>query len=201
MRHRRNRIVIVAASVGLVACGVEGAHVTSVYDAVTRQLVRIDADTDKDGVIDARTYVHATTVWRTEVDINGDGRVDRWEYLVGNQVVRIGTSSANDGVEDTWTAPGPEAGDLVVDRALGGDRRSLRREVYRNDALVRAEEDTNADGVSDKWETFEGGRLRTVAFDTSGSAGRPDRRLVYDAAGRFEYLEIDTKRDGVFVRK
>jgi hypothetical protein len=139
-------------------------------------------------------------VLRTEVDANADGRVDRWEYVVGSQVVRVGASSRHDGVEDTWTARS-ETGEVIVDRALAGDRRPVRREFYRDDALVRAEEDTNADGVTDKWETFDGGRLRTVGFDTSGKTGRPDRRLVYDPAGRFEYMEIDAEGDGVFVRK
>ena len=183
------------------ACQAGGPPVTSVYDALTRELIRLDADTDRDGVIDARTYVRATTVMRTEVDRNGDGRVDRWEYLAGDQIVRVGSSSALDGVEDTWTFPAAAGGEVVIDRALGGDRRPLRRETYRHDTLLRAEEDSNADGLPDKWEAFEGGRLRTVAFDTSGRAGRPDRRLVYDAAGQFDYLEVDEKRDGVFVRK
>lgn len=199
MRHRVG--LIVAAAVGAAACGGEPLGVVPVYDAVTRQLVRLDADTNHDGVIDARTYLRAAAAFRTEADTNADGRVDRWEYLAANQVVRVGTSSGHDGVEDTWTLVRAENGEIVVDRAHVGDRRPVRREFYRDDALVRTEEDTNGDGIADKWETFEAGRLRSVAFETSGRAGRPDRRLVYDQAGQFGYLEVDSKGDGVFVRK
>lgn len=197
---RKRAGVIVLASLGT-ACGVDGPDVATVYDSITRQLVRLDADTDSDGVIDARTYVRGTTVLRTELDTNADGLVDRWEYVAGHEVVRVGTSSRHDGVEDTWIGARPENGEVLVVRALHGERRSVRREFYRDEALVRTEEDTNADGVTDKWETFEGGRLLTVGFDTSGRAGWPDRRLVYDAAGRFAYLEIDARGDGVFVRR
>jgi hypothetical protein len=197
----RRQVATGIVCVGLVSCGADRTPVTSVYDAATRELIRLDADTDRDGVIDARTYLRATTVLRTEVDTNGDGRVDRWEYVAGTLIARVGSSSLGDGVEDTWTLAASSGGEVIVDRALGGDRRPLRRETYRHDTLLRAEEDSNADGLTDKWEAFEGGRLRTVSFDTSGRAGRPDRRLVYDAAGQFAYLEVDDKRDGVFVRK
>ena len=197
----RRQVATVILCVGLVSCGADRPPVTSVYDAATRELIRLDADTDRDGTIDARTYLRATTVLRTEVDTNGDGRVDRWEYVAGTQIARVGSSSLGDGVEDTWTLAASSGGEVIVDRALGGDRRPVRRETYRDDTLLRAEEDSNADGLTDKWEAFEGGRLRAVSFDTSGRAGLPDRRVVYDAAGQFDYLEVDEKRDGVFVRK
>ena len=65
---------------------------------------------------------------------------------------------------------------------------------------MRGEEDTNGDGLTDKWEAYESGRLRTLAFDTTQRAGRPDRRLVYDEAGQYASLEIDANRDGQFER-
>ena len=65
--------------------------------------------------------------------------------------------------------------------------------------LVRAEEDTNADGRPDRWDRYEGAVLRQAEFDTTLAGGRPNRRLVYDAAGRFQHVEADLERDGSFV--
>ena len=48
--------------------------------------------------------------------------------------------------------------------------------------MVRAEEDSDADGKTDKWETYVNGTLATVSFDTH-HRGRPDRRLVYAPDG------------------
>ena len=49
--------------------------------------------------------------------------------------------------------------------------------------LVSAEEDSDNDGVADKWEEYVDGRLASVGFDTE-KAGRPTRRLVYDRSGQ-----------------
>jgi hypothetical protein len=43
-----------------------------------------------------------------------------------------------------------------------------------------------------KWETYDGGRLAIVAFDTL-HRGTPDRRLVYAADGSTR-MEFDQKR-------
>ena len=75
-----------------------------------------------------------------------------------------------------------------------------RREFFKGDVMTRAEEDTNGDGRIDRWDRYEGGVLRDASFDTSFALGRPDRRLVYDAQGKFVAVEEDTERDGTFVR-
>lgn len=169
------------------------------YDPVTRRLLRLDADVNGDTVIDQRTYMDGNRPLRAEVDSNGDGRVDRWEYVDARaQVLVVGGSSRGDGVEDTWTGSADAAGERRVEFSRRRDRVIDRRETYVNDRLTRAEEDTNADGLPDKWETFDGGVLRQVALDTRFSAGRPDRRLVYDAHGRFTALEADADGDGNF---
>jgi hypothetical protein len=49
----------------------------------------------------------------------------------------------------------------------------------------------------DKWETFEAGRLASVAFDTA-HRGSPDRRLIYPAAGDVR-IEVDPDGDGRFT--
>jgi hypothetical protein len=172
----------------------------ALYDINTRQLVRLDADLNRNGVLDTRTYASGSRVFRSEVDMNEDGRVDRWEYWnEQHALTMVGTSGRLEGVEDVWTYA-EAGGEIRIDRAHGAERHATRREFYRDGALVRAEEDTNGDGRIDKWEAFEAGRLRTVAFDTSGLADRPDRRLVYDQNAQFTHVEIDDNRDGQFER-
>jgi len=52
----------------------------------------------------------------------------------------------------------------------------------------RAEEDTDAAGRIDKWETFtSNGAFASVAFDTNAD-GRPDERLVYGADGSADFV-------------
>ncbi len=171
-----------------------------VYEAATRELVRLDLASKGDGWIDIRTYARASRVMRTEVDADRDGRIDRWEYLAdGNQLAMLGTSSVAGGPEDTWTFR-ESGGEVRVDRLQGGERSATRREFYRAGVLVRGEEDTDSDGLTDKWEAYESGRLRTMAFDSTHSVGRPDRRLLYDDAGQYVSLEVDANRDGQFER-
>jgi hypothetical protein len=100
-----------------------------------------------------------------------------------------------------WTDPAPTpGGDVHIARSLQRDRRIDRHEYFRADALVRVEEDTNADGRIDKWDRYEGTVLREVAFDTTFASGRPDRRVTYDARGHFVAVEADLAGDGTFVR-
>jgi hypothetical protein len=152
-----------------------------------------------DGVIEQRTYLNGNVPFRTEIDSDADGRVDRWEYVDARaQVIKVGTSSLNDGREDQWVFPAGGDGQVRVDRSTERTSRVDRREFYRGEVIERSEEDTNQDGVFDKWERFEGGVVREVAYDTTHSTGRADRRLVYDAQGKYLRLEQDTDGDGRF---
>jgi hypothetical protein len=171
-----------------------------IYDASTRELVRLDVDTKGDGWIDIRTYARGSRVMRTEIDADQDGRIDRWEYLAeGNQLAMLGTSSVAAGPEDTWTFR-ETGGEVRVDRLQSGEHSPTRHEFYRAGVLMRAEEDTNGDGLMDKWEAYEAGRLRSLAFDSTQQAGQPDRRLLYDESGQYASLEVDANRDGQFER-
>ena len=176
------------------------ADVRPVYDPRTRQLVRLDSDQNGDGVIEVRTYMAGSAPLRTEIDTNQDGRVDRWEYLDANSRVRmVGTSSRGDGVEDRWTLTAVTNGERTLLLSRARDRRIDRREFYRGETLVRAEEDGNADGRTDKWEVWADGRIREAAFDSLGTLGRPDRRVKYDGSGKFQMFEIDPDGDGQFT--
>lgn len=171
------------------------------YDVFTGRLVQLSADQNGDGRIDQWTYLDGTRPLRGEADADADGRIDRWEYFdAQSALVAIGTSSRNDGIEDTWTRPAAPDGEVHVTHSRRRDRSLDRHEFYRGQSLVRAEEDTNADGAIDRWDRYEGGVLREAAFDTTFAAGRPNRRAVYDAQGRFVMVEADPEGDGTFVR-
>lgn len=186
---------------GLVGCGRDPSAPHPSYDPSTRRLVRLDVDQAGDGRVDARTYLDGNRPLRAELDLAGTGLIDRWEYFnVAGQLALVGTSSANDGIEDTWTHPVAPDGERRVELARARDRRIDRHEYYRGDALMRAEEDVNGDGLPDKWDTFENGILRTAAFDTTYAAGRPDRRVIYGADGQFSHVEADVDGDGRFER-
>ena len=65
--------------------------------------------------------------------------------------------------------------------------------------MVRSEEDTNGDGQLDRWDRYDGPIRRQTDFDTTLAAGRPNRRVLYDEAGRFLRVEADPELDGSFV--
>lgn len=193
------RLAAVAVLVGCTAGCAAGITPQPTYDVATRQLMRLDVDTDKNGIVDQRTYLRGGTPLRSEMDADEDGRIDRWEYVTpSGDLISVGTSSRGDGVEDRWTFVAEEAGLRRVDIATGRTRHVDRREFFRETELVRAEEDSNEDGRPDKWEHYVDGRLRQVAFDTSRAAGRPDRRFSYDARGVLSLVEHDDDRDGNF---
>jgi len=171
------------------------------YDPFTSRLVLLSVDQNRDGQIDHWTYLDGNRPLRGEGDTDGDGRIDRWEYFDANaQLVRVGSSSRNDGIEDTWVYVQPVGGESRIDRSRGRDRHIDVCQYFVKDAMVRAEEDSNGDGQFDRWDRYEAGALREAAFDTSLAAGTPDRRLLYDAQGRFFAAEQDVERDGTFVR-
>jgi hypothetical protein len=170
------------------------------YDLFTQKLVQIEADRDGDGRIDQWSYLDGNRPLRGEADTDGDGRIDRWEYFDETAALqKVGTSSANDGIEDTWTWTVVTGGEGRIDHARKRDRHVDRSEYFNGTTLVRAEEDTNGDGKVDRWDRYENAILRQAEFDTTLAAGRPNRRILYDASGRFVRVEGDPEFDGTFV--
>jgi len=165
-----------------------------VYTHDTRQLVRLDYDYDRDGRIDVRTYIRDGKAFRLEGDANADGRVDRWEYYgASGELLRIGASAEDDGREDTWIrVVGDER---HVDISTRRDGLIDRREVYREDVLLRAEWDTNHDGLTDRWEEFTAGVVTGVLVDEYRMLGRPTRRISYSPSGEARVERIEEAAD------
>jgi len=174
------------------------AAIEPVYDPLTGKLQLMKSDTNGNGKVDTVSHMDGTRVLRIDIDNDEDGRVDRWEYYDADQhLEKIGTSRASDGKEDAWLYP---AADGAIERVTVSTRRDGkidRTEFYEHDALVRAEEDGDGDGKVDKWETYESGRLASVAFDTV-HRGTPDRRFIYGVDGTTRF-ETDPDGTGHFV--
>jgi hypothetical protein len=184
-------------------------------------LTELTYDADRDGRIDTWTDMEGAKPLQSRIDRNGDGRIDRWEhYDERGGLAKVGFSRRDDGRADAWAFPdGGNAVKRIEFSSVGDERRIDRREFYDpskagpsgEGALVRAEEDTDADGKPDKWETYQHGAIETVAFDENHD-GMPDRRLTYegpalvltesqpDAFGRFT-RRADVRETGRAARE
>ena len=194
------RVLSVLGSLVAVAACLDGcskSDVDPVYDEAGKlQMLRYDGN--HDGKPESVSYLTGGRIVRIEIDQNEDGKVERWEYYDANQKLeKVGFSRAGSGREDAWSFADDRGAVVRLELANGSDQRVTRTEHYSGDNLVRAEEDTDGDGVIDKWETFDAGRLSMVAFDTE-HAGRPTRRIVYAADGGVR-AELDPDGDGNFV--
>jgi hypothetical protein len=171
---------------------------TAEYDKTTGKLKLLKYDSDGNGTVDTWSYMDGARVVRIEIDKNEDGKIDRWEYYDANQkLVRIGTSRAQDGKEDSWSYLAPDGAIERIEVSGKRDGKISRIEHYAKNVLVSAEEDGDGDGKMDKWETYDGARLASIAFDTA-HRGTPDRRLIYGADGSAR-LEVDPNGTGQFV--
>jgi hypothetical protein len=157
-----------------------------VYNKKSGHLEELKYDSDGDGRFDTFSYMDGATILRIEIDRNEDGKIDRWEYYGPGKVLeRVGFSRAQNGVEDAWQYFDHTGAITRVEMAsTRGKNGALidRIEYYEHGVLTRAEEDTDHDGTIDKWETYDGDRLATVAFDDL-HRGVPTRKLLYGADG------------------
>jgi hypothetical protein len=173
-------------------------RITPEYDKATGKLTLLKYDSDGDGKVDTWSYMDGARVVRIEIDKNQDGRIDRWEYYDANQKLeRIGASRSDDGKPDSWSYVGAANTIDRIEVSTKHDGKVSRVEHYDKDVLTAAEEDVDGDGAIDKWETYEGDHLASVAFDTK-HRGRPDRRLIYGPGGSAR-LEVDATGTGQFV--
>lgn len=155
------------------------------YNKESGRLERLRHDTNGNGVAETTSYMDGGRIARIEIDLNEDGRIDRWEYYgSGQRLEKVGFSRSSDGREDAWSYA-DEAGTVVrIEIAAAPGERVTRTEFFDRGVLARAEEDTDADGVVDKWETYTQGRLARLAFSTA--PGAPAPALVYAADGRVQ---------------
>jgi hypothetical protein len=204
-------LVIGLSFTGVWACGDTAKHTVAVhpsYDKATGRLKELAYDSNGNGRVDTWTEMDGTRPLRSRVDINEDGKVDRWEeYDERGALAKVGFSRTDNGKPDAWVFSGTDGKVRRIEISSTGDVSRIDRWEYYDasqsgpdgrGALVRAEEDTNHDGRPDKWETYEQGIIKTVAFDETGN-GRPDRRLIYLNSGRVA-IESDPDASGRFAK-
>ena len=173
------------------------------YDKATGQLQELTFDSNRNGRIDTWTEMDGNRPLRSRLDTNEDGTVDRWEYYdAAGTLVKVGFSRKAASQPDAWAYSTPEGRlDRIESSSLADDARIDRWEFYDasgvpgadgTSPLSRVEEDTNHDGLRDKWEGYANGVVRTAEFDENGD-GRPDRRFTYSGA---ELVSIETAPDG-----
>jgi len=144
------------------------------YDKTTGKLTQLTYDRDHDGKIDTWTEMNGAKPVRSRIDSNEDGKIDRWEYYDDKgQLLKVGLSRNDDGKPDAWAYSGPDGKVARVEISSSGDEHKI-----------------------DRWETYENGELKTVAFDEQGK-GYPTRRLTY-AAGNLVLIETDPDGSGGF---
>ena len=188
--------------VALLCCGCAAAdrddRLEPVYDSQSGRLQLLKYDDNGNGRAETVSFMDGSRVLRIEIDKDEDGKVDRWEYYdADRRLVKVGFSQAGDGKADAWSFSGPDGSVARIEMAGRGSERIVRTEYYERDVLVRAEEDSDADGAIDKWDTYDkAGNLASVAFD-SRKRGTPDRRIVYSPDGGTTF-ELDPDGDGRF---
>jgi hypothetical protein len=173
-------------------------RIQPVYDQQTGKLKLLKYDSNGDGTVDTWSHMDGARIVRIEIDKDGNDKIDRWEYYGADQKLeKVGLSRSNDGKEDAWSYAGPDGTVARVEVSTRRDGKVTRIEHYEHDQLATAEEDGNADGLMDKWESYVDGRLASLAFDTA-HRGKADRRLVYGVDGTAR-LELDSNGSGHFV--
>ena len=195
---------------GVYGCNGAATHTATIrpsYDNATGRLKELAYDANGNGSVDTWTEMDGSRPLRSRVDINEDGKIDRWEeYDENGGLAKVGFSRTNNGKPDAWVFSGADGKVRRIEISSTGDSSRIDRWEYYDaaqsgpdgrGALVRAEEDTNHDGRPDKWETYEHGILKTVAFDENGS-GRPNRRLIYASSARV-VIESDPDGSGRFA--
>lgn len=194
-------ILAFALIIGACSHGPSGSkQITPEYDAATGKLKLLKYDSNNDGKIDTWSYMDGSRVVRIEIDKDEDGKLDRWEYYGEDQKLeKVGFSRSNDGKEDAWSYAAPDGSIVRIDVSTRRDGKVSRVEHYQAGKLASAEEDSDGDGVFDKWENYDGERLAMVAFDTM-HRGKADRRLVYGANGSAR-VEVDRDGSGRFVEE
>ena len=168
----------------------ETGRVEPVYDEATGRLQLLRYDANGDGTIDTWSYMDGARVVRIELDPDQNNIIDRWEYYRPDRTIeKVGTSRAGDNTPDSWAFLDQNGAMTRLELSTRRNGTVDRVEYYERGSRVRAEEDTNADGRIDKWETYDGSRLASVALDTR-QRGTPDRRVIYAQDGTVRLEDV-----------
>jgi hypothetical protein len=178
------------------------------YDAATGKLSEITYDKNKNGRVDTWVAMDGARALSARIDTDEDGKIDRWEeYGEDGRLVKAGESRGQTSKPDLWIFMGPDGSPerlelIEVSDATGPEGVVTHREFYQAGARVRTEEDTNGDGLMDRWERYEAGQLKTVEFDDGKKRdGKPTQRFTYDGRGGLMSIESEPDGQGGYGKK
>jgi hypothetical protein len=189
------------------------------YDLETGKLAEITYDKNKNGRIDTWTKMNGTVPVSSRIDTNEDGQLDRWEtYGPDGKLVQVdwerppvpGPDNPNKTFTGKPNATAYVTADGVVERIeyyetsdVTGQKDITRREWYNAaKQLTRAEEDSDGDGLMDRFETYANALLSTVEFDEKKPYdGKPDRRMTYSPEGALVLIETNPDGQGGYLTK
>ena len=194
-------------ALGAIACSEDpeqarlNATTQAAYDRTTLKLREITYDKNKNGRIDTWTKLDGAQPLSSVIDEDEDGKIDRWEeYGPNGELVKAQLSRAKNGVADETVFVGPDGKVEHVEyfekSDVTGQMSVVRREFFAEDRPTRAEEDTDGDGLMDRFEHYDAsGALIAVELDDNQPFdGKPDRRLTYSPTGQL--LSVETEPDG-----
>ncbi len=140
-----------------------------IYDRATQQLVRVEEDTNQDGVVDAWTEYQDGQIMRRRADADHDGAVDTWILYRDGQTLRHEQDTTGDGFRDRvgYYLEGRLERDEVDTN--GDGRADLFNRYDDREQVVRREEDTDFDGKVDRISHFESGKLSRREIIDPGS--------------------------------
>ena len=180
------------------------------YDNATGRLTELTFDSNRNRTIDTWIAMNGSRPLSSRIDHDEDGRIDRWEYYDQHgKLKKVGFSRSRGVKPDAWTWPNSEGRVERLEISSTADEKRIDRWEYYDTtgprgrdgfgALLRVEEDSNADGRADKWMIYEAGAVKTAEFDEDYD-GKPDRRLTYNNS---TLVLIESERDasGHYTRR
>ena len=115
---------------------------------------------------------------RLTADLNKNGKIDTWTYMDGARIIRSERDRNEDGKIDYWEYNLPDG--------KGG--------------IEHVEEDTNGDGIPDKWDFYANGSIHTTEWDDTHNGVR-NRRWTYGPGGTVVSVETEPDGRGGYLKK
>lgn len=169
------------------------------FDPKSRELLRLEQDTNFDGQLDTRQVYQKGELVARERDTNEDGNADVWERYAAGVMTERTIDRNRDGVPDAFYVYDGET--LVEERHDANDDGKVdRRILYENFYRVYAEEDRTHDGAMDTWTRYgvsHGEEVVVRVERASKGSGAPDVVETYDtSSGKSVIAKREEDRDG-----
>jgi antitoxin component YwqK of YwqJK toxin-antitoxin module len=159
----------------------------------TGNLVKLEADTNSDGVMDTFQYYEKGTLVRLERDMDADGLIDERDIL------ERGKRALNEKLDKSGRVVSVIRFDdkekpLRWDRDTTGDGKLDTVYHYEKGALTLITRDIDGDGRINIWQTFRNDKPLEQKADRDGD-GRVEQIVYYDEAGNIARILTDTDND------